>query len=448
MMIKYKYLTILSLFLILTNIQAYSQPDNDLCSGALDLSELIGNDMGVFTQAGPFTNIDATGEPELTEGLAESWFDADSEGLVPSVDQTVWFHFTGDGNTYQFMTLNCPGAAFYSNDTQLALYSGDCDDLSFVGANDDKMGYWSSNWGWFYSFLNFKAELDVEYWLMIDGFNWNDGESFQGIAQGTFCISSVQLEPLTNHNTCTDALAVDEILSATVGNPAFVGPFDNTELGSNIVPDENAETIGISCWEDGPTENGSVWFSFTGNGNPYTIYPTYCSDDDFVYYWGWDSQMAIYTGDCGEMVPVACSEDFDTDETMFWPEIGLDTEEGVTYYVRFDGFNWTDNGYEWTANGGFCLQASAGNVSSTNDILPLDVSFYPNPCYGDITLAWEGDDEVANVVAYDQLGKTVGVYLNVRRGQSINLDVSSGIYILNIKSDNHTGSVTVDVLSE
>ena len=446
-MFKYKYFSILSIFLIFTNIQAYAQPGNDLCSGAIDITELIGNEMGVLNEVGPFTNVGATAEEGLSEDLIGNWFDANASGIQPSIDRTVWFHFTGDGGTYQLKTLSCD-TYFYANDTQLALYHGDCDSLTFVGANDDLMGFWSGDWGWYYSFLNFKTEVGVEYWLMIDGFNYNDGETFQGVADGAFCISSIKLNPLTDHNTCTDALALDDFLSATEDNPSQVGPFDNTLLGSNIMPDANAENIGLECWEDGPTENGSVWFTFTGNGNPYTISPTHCGDDVGAYFWAFDVQMAIYTGDCGELIPVGCGEDFDQENNMFWPEIGLNTEDGVTYYVRLDGFNWTNSGYEWTADGAFCLQASIGNINSIASITPLEVNFYPNPCYGDITLHWERGDDVADVIAFDQLGKKVGVFLNVRKGQSINLNVSSGMYILNIRSDNHTGSVTVDVLSE
>jgi len=444
---KNKYFSILSTCLILTSIQAFAQPANDMCSGAIDIDDLIGNEIGTLQEVGPFTNVDATAEEGLSDDLIGNWFDADPNGIQPSVDQTVWFHFTGDGGTYQLKTLSCD-TYFYANDTQMALYHGDCDDLTFVGANDDLMGFWSGDWGWYYSFLNFKTEVGIEYWLMIDGFNYNDGDTFQGVADGAFCLSSIKLNPLTDHNTCTDALALEDFLSATEDNPSQVGPFDNTLLGSNIMPDANAENIGIECWEDGPTEDGSVWFTFTGNGNPYTISPTYCGDDVFAYYWGFDSQMAIYTGDCGELLPVACSDDLDGANNMFWPVIGLDTEDGTTYYVRMDGFHWTASGYEWTAEGAFCLQASVGNINGISDIQALDVNFYPNPCYGDITLAWEGGDQVADVVVFDQLGKRVGVFLKVSKGQRINLNVSAGMYILNIRSDNHTGSVTVDVLSE
>ena len=442
-----KYFSLLSMCLMLTSMTALAQPANDMCSGAIDIDDLIGNEMGTLQEVGPFTNVGATAEEGLTDNLIGNWFDADPNGIQPSVDQTVWFHFTGDGGTYQLKTLSCD-TYFYANDTQMALYQGTCDDLTFMGANDDLMGFWSGDWGWYYSFVNFKTEVGLDYWLMIDGFNYNDGDTFQGVADGAFCLSSIKLNPLTDHNTCTDARVLDDFLSATEGNPSQVGPFDNTLLGSNIMPDVNADNVGIECWEDGPTEDGSVWFTFTGNGNPYTISPSFCSDDVLAYFWGFDAQMAIYSGNCGDLVPVGCSEDVDTDNTMFWPEIGLDTQEGVTYYVRLDGFHWTNNGMEWMAQGAFCLDAIAGNTNGISNIQALEVNFFPNPCYGDITLTWEGGDQVADVVAFDQLGKKAGVFLNVNKGQQINLNVSSGLYILNIRSDNHTGSVSVEVLSE
>ena len=360
-----KHLFTYLLFLLTFNF--FAQPDNDICIGAIDINELIGNEIGTLTEVGPFTNVDATAEEGLSEDLIDIWWDADANGFTPSIDQTVWFHFTGDGNTYQFRTLNCPGAAFYSNDTQLALYSGSCDSLSFVDGNDDLMGFWNATYGWFYSYLNFKAEENIEYWLMIDGYNWNDGDTYQGVAQGTFCISSVKLQPLTDYNSCNSPLAIDEILTTTTEDPTYVGPFDNTELGSNIIPNENAETIGTDCWTDGVTEDGSVWFSFTGDGESYTISPTYCNDDNLVYYWGWDTQMSLYNGECGELISVVCSEDFDAENGMYWSEIGVDTEDDVDYLLRLDGYHWTNQGYEWTANGGFCIQATPGNVNVISD---------------------------------------------------------------------------------
>ena len=105
-----------------------------------------------------------------------------------SVDQSFWFQMTGDGGTYQIVTTNCPGAAFYSNDTQMALYRGSCDSLELVLANDDLMPFWDANYGWYYSWIVARLEDGEQYYLMVDGYNWNEGDTFQGVAQGTFCI--------------------------------------------------------------------------------------------------------------------------------------------------------------------------------------------------------------------------------------------------------------------
>ena len=100
---------------------AFAQaPVNDLCSEAIDLTEHLGQPIGAAQSAGSFSNIGATGEAELEAGLVGSWFDTGTDGTEVSVDQSVWFHFTGDGNVYQFITWNCPGSALYSNNTQMA----------------------------------------------------------------------------------------------------------------------------------------------------------------------------------------------------------------------------------------------------------------------------------------------------------------------------------------
>ena len=132
-----KQVLFLSVGLLFFSIACAQAPENDLCSDAIDLTEYLGQPIGSVQSAGSFSNIGATGEAELEAGLALSWFDTGLDGTEVSVDQSVWFHFTGDGNVYQFMTWNCPGSAFYSNNTQMAIYGGSCDDLDLIVANDD-----------------------------------------------------------------------------------------------------------------------------------------------------------------------------------------------------------------------------------------------------------------------------------------------------------------------
>ena len=432
------------LFAFASNAQA---PANDVCSGAIDLSDLLGNGIGVQQTSDTYTNIDATGEPELAADLEGFWFDTDTMGNDVSVDQSVWFKLQGDGGTYQIVTENCAGAAFYSNDTQMALYKGSCDSLELMLANDDLMPFWDANYGWYYSWIDARLEDGVEYYLMVDGYNWNDGDTFQGVAQGTFCVSVTETTNMGGHNACSAALGIDEIFEPNGDDLSYVGPFDGTSGGSGIVPNENAEPLGIDCWEDGPNEDASVWFKFTGDGESYTISHTFCDEDNIVWWFGWDSQMALYKGVCGELVPVACSEDYNTDEGQWWAEVGFDSEDGVEYYLRFDGFLWENNGFTWTANGAFCLQAFPGNVNGLSELEPVALDVFPNPSVGgNVSLSWPGSESVADVAVFDLTGRQVAGLRQVVRNDMVNLGLSAGTYVLKMRTETSSATTQLQVV--
>ena len=44
-------------------------PENDLCAGAIDLSNLLGQGIGQLQSSETFSNLNATGESELSAGL-------------------------------------------------------------------------------------------------------------------------------------------------------------------------------------------------------------------------------------------------------------------------------------------------------------------------------------------------------------------------------------------
>ena len=111
--------------------------------------------------------------------------------------------------------------------------------------------------------------------------------------------------------------------------------------------------------------------------------------------------MALYKGVCGELVPVACAEDFSTRDNQWWAEIGFDSEDGVEYFLRFDGFLWENNGITWTANGAFCLQAFPGNVNGIDELEPVSLTAFPNPSVGgSVSLSWPGMESVADVAVF------------------------------------------------
>jgi hypothetical protein len=90
-------------------------PENDLCIDAIDINEIFSTEIGEQLNVGPFSNVEATGESELAAGLVDDWFDPLEGETLPSVDQSVWFRFTGNGETYQITTYNGPGAAMYAS---------------------------------------------------------------------------------------------------------------------------------------------------------------------------------------------------------------------------------------------------------------------------------------------------------------------------------------------
>ncbi|MBK12705.1 MAG: hypothetical protein CL849_04165 [Crocinitomicaceae bacterium] len=435
----------LSAGLLFFSLACAQAPENDLCSDAIDLTEHLGQPIGSVQSAGSFSNIGATGEAELEAELALSWFDTGLDGTEVSVDQSVWFHFTGDGNVYQFMTWNCPGSAFYSNNTQMAIYQGSCDDLDLIVANDDLNAFWDINYGWHYSFVNAKLEEGQDYFIMVDGYRFSEGDFWEGVAQGTFCLSINQVIDMGPHNSCEGAKAIDEIFEPNGGELSVVGPFDNTVWGSGVEPGPLG--IGVECWNDGPTEDGSVWFTFEGDGNSYSITNTFCNDENVAYLWGWDTQTVLYKGGCDEMVPVDCGEDLNEELFQWWGPVGVDTEEGETYHLRVDGFHWEFLGLEWTASGAFCLQAYPGNLNGIPVLEKLELDVFPNPSSdGAVRLQWSGEESLADVGVFDISGRQVGMIMNVTRGEEIHLDVPNGTYVLSLKTDAGHSTVQVQII--
>ena len=156
--------------------------------------------------------------------------------------------------------------------------------------------------------------------------------------------------------------------------------------------------------------------------------------------------MALYKGNCDEMVPVTCAEDFDGDLFQWWAEVGFDSEEGETYFLRMDGFHWNFNDFEWVAGGSFCLQAFPGNVNSVPLREDLSLEAFPNPSTdGRLRLNWGGEDVRGDVGVFDVTGRQLGLILNVIQGEEITLDVPTGAYVLRVKTESGTASVQVQV---
>ena len=68
---------------------------------------------------------------------ADGWECYGALAPEPSLDNTLWFAFVGDGNTYDIITTDCGGGLtnyIDDGDTQMSIYTGSCGalDASFL----------------------------------------------------------------------------------------------------------------------------------------------------------------------------------------------------------------------------------------------------------------------------------------------------------------------------
>jgi len=72
-------------------------------------------------------------------------------------------------------------------------------------------------------------------------------------------------------------------------------------------------------------------------------------------------------------------------------------------------------------------------------------SVFPNPTAEGVTITWTGDDNLADVTAFDLAGKEVAFYSNVQRGQNQDLGLPSGIYSLRVTTETTSGIIRLQV---
>ncbi len=303
---------------------------------------------------GPFSNEFATvGE---LENNPIDCFDAEDGWQNP-----VWFIMEGTGNIFTVSTLACEDSEnLQIEDTQIALFA-DCG-TDLLDCNDDiEFGVNS------YSSITFESVLGFDYYLVIDGY---DG------AQGEFCFDIQEEEPdpcegQPDNNFCTAGV---ELQLPQTSFPIVNGVFDNT--CSLATMDDPLE--GYECFGDEGLDY-PLWFSFVGDGNTYDLFTTNCgvlSDDEYIE--DGDTQMAIYTGDCDGLTPLACNEDLNAAGPPYPSGLSIVSTVGTTYHLLVDGFVQGNS----DSKGKYCIEvrlveqpncvANAGTVSPPSNTFVCD----------------------------------------------------------------------------
>ncbi len=380
-------------------------PGNDACSSASDLNSLFGAAYNVPQTSGlqDNTGYTSTGDPAVTSGC---FFNNDS------LQHTIWYTFTGDGNTYRIRSVQCNATNYITDgDTQVAIFTGDCNNPTQMACNDDESG----------SSLNISVDIATQagqtYRMLVDGY---------GGAQGEFCLEVTNLTApvVLPADNCADANDINNLFGAAFNVPQTSGLQDNTGYTSNGDP-----AVTPDCFFENDALQHTIWYTFTGDGNTYRIRSVQCSATNYIT--DGDTQTAIYTGDCDNLTLAACNDDENGNGGILNISVNIATQAGQTYRMLMDGYGGLQ--------GEFCLEVTNLSPSAVTEIGRTNIRLFPNPTTGVVQLANVSADYVQ---VFDNTGRLV-----VQVEQPGNrLDISAvpaGMYFLKIAESGKVYSARV-----
>lgn len=290
-------------------------PSNNNCAGATNL----------------LINTTCINTAATTVGATQSQL-----GCAGNADDDVWFSFTAV-NTTATITVN-PSAFM---DPVLQLFSGTCGTLNSIQCED--VGFTNGN-----EVINaIGLTPGTTYFIRVYDFFGGGGFPFD------ICITGPAASAIpTNDNPCS-AIALPAVTSdcnflqfSTVGATASMGAPTPSACVGGAAPQQGGFGAG----------SADVWFSVVAPANgqlTITMQPNFGINDGV---------MALYSGTCGALTQIACSDDNNYPGTAndFKPYISqTGLTPGSTYYIRYWGFGTT------TGNFGFCVASPTNDFCST-----------------------------------------------------------------------------------
>ena len=259
-------------------------PVNDECEGAIALT-VNTNPLCAITTAG------------TTGGGTPSAQDPDEVSGTPNND--VWYTFVALGTEHKISLNNIEDLnGEFNTDMGIAVYSGDCDTLSFVDTSDPE---------------SFTVDGLIEgdaYYVRVYGWGEDSNPMNFDICIGTPIIA----DPPAN-DECEGAIAL------TVGANSCTSPIAGTTAGGTPSDQDPSEVSG--------TPNNDVWYTFvaTEAEHIFTIGNIVNLNGESST----DMGIAVYSGDCTALTIVDTSDP----ETIYL----TDLIAGDTYYVRVYGWS-------------------------------------------------------------------------------------------------------------
>ena len=230
-----------------------AQVANDICSDAIELTNLV----SWCSQPAAFSNVNAQDEATLDKPFC--FFDTPN-------NNDVWFTFTAIGNTVNIAVTgnfqtNQQGVGGTMEQPNIALYSGDCDELTEIECVGDGVGVNSVNT------LGGPLSVGATYYIRVSAQDDQDG-TFQ------LCINNYNSVPTPSADCEPGVILCDK------------SPF-SVEKVSGAGSDPN-EITDVFCGGGRIDEDASSWYKWTcdqAGSLTFTLTPLNPADDlDFYLY--------------------------------------------------------------------------------------------------------------------------------------------------------------------
>ncbi|MEO0652261.1 MAG: hypothetical protein AAFZ65_16425 [Planctomycetota bacterium] len=260
----------------------------------------FGGEQGDFTlsltQLAPADNDECDAAIAISEGVTTGAnFGATTSPVGPQcstfgpIGADVWYSIVAPVDGFLAAGF-CDAVAGASFDTALAVYDGTCDALNELVCNDDTCGLLSA-------VSNVPVTAGTTYYIAVGG--------FEG-AVGTFDLS-VSFSTESTPDECASA------------EPISDGVTSGTNVGFTTSPEAALCPMG-----------NDRWYAYTASCTG-TAFVTFCvpgTGADF------DTVLAAYSGDCGNLTQVACNDD----NCDLQSQVSFPTVQGETYFIQVGGF--------------------------------------------------------------------------------------------------------------
>ena len=338
---------------------------------------------------------------EVTHGtiLAATASTTDTTSCFGTEDDDVWFSFQATATTHQISLLNITGS---TTDLYHSLWTGvDCDNLTLVpGTCSDPNTSTPSG-----------LVVGQTYYLRV--YSWtstaNQTSAFD------VCIGTLPPPP-----------ANDDCANAEILTPGGVFA-DNPLTGTNAsATNSNPPTPGCASFQ-----GGDVWYQVVVPASGTLTLET--NNDTANGSTLLDTGMAVYTGDCANLVLSSCNDDSSTDGNFSLITLTAMTP-GETVYVNV--WEYGNNTFGTFKIAAYDASLANATFSSSNFI------FYPNPVKDILNISNAQNIskvQVINLLGQEMLVKT----MNENQGQVDMSQLSSGTYLVKVTSEDQVKTIKV-----